>query len=218
MTTPARSLGGVSARARVENRRRRLLDAALDVVGERGVADFTMTAVCRSANLTERYFYESFARREDVLTALFDEVAANALDHAVAAADAAAPAGLERRAGAAIGAVVRLLAEDPRSARLYREAVGHPGLAARRRDTVTAFAAFLAGLVADEHPALRGRDDLVVDTVVLTGGIVEAVGAWLDGRLPVAQDALVVRCTRLVVAAARQPAPEHPSTASAPRE
>jgi AcrR family transcriptional regulator len=218
VNTSARSLGGVSARARTEDRRRRLLDAALDVVGERGVADFTMTAVCRSANLTERYFYESFTRREDLLTALFDGVAARALDRATHAADAVAPAGLERRARAAVGAVTRLLAEDPRAARLYREAVGHPGLAARRQDTVTAFAAFLADLVTDEHPALHGRDDLVVDTVVLTGGIVEAVGAWLDGRLPVAQDALVGRCTRLVVAAARQLATEHPPTASGSRE
>lgn len=218
MSTPARSLGGVSAQERVDDRRRRLLAAALDVVGERGVADFTMTAVCRTAGLTERYFYESFARREDLLAALFDGVAADALDRATTAADEVAHADLERRARAAIGAVTQLLAEDPRVARLYREAMGHPVLAAHRQDTVTAFAAFLARLVADEHPALRGRDDLVVDTVVLTGGIVEAVAAWLDARLPVAQDALVARCARLVVASAHQLATDPQPAGPAPRE
>ena len=39
---------------------RGLIEAALDVVGARGLAGLTMTAVCARARLTERYFYESF--------------------------------------------------------------------------------------------------------------------------------------------------------------
>ena len=223
MSSPTRTFGGESAADRVAGRRRRLLDAALDVVGERGVHDFTMTAVCRAAGLTERYFYESFARREDLLAALFDSAAAAALDRATGAADVVAPLDLHERARVAVGAVTALLAADPRVARLYREAVGHPVLAARRQDTVTAFATFLARIVADARPALRGHDDLRVDTVVLTGGIVDAVGSWLDGRLPVTQDALVARCARLVVAAGDSPAADLPTadhlpTATPPRE
>ena len=83
---PTRSFQGASAEERAADRRGRLLEAALDVVGERGVADFTMTAVCRTAGLTERYFYESFARREDLLAALFDTASETALSEARAAA------------------------------------------------------------------------------------------------------------------------------------
>lgn len=198
-----RTFQGASAAERVAERRARLVAAALDVVGERGVRDFTMTAVCRAAGLTERYFYESFARREDLLEALFDSVAAHALDLAVRAADAVPPARLEERARAAIGATTTLLGDDPRAARLYREAIGHPELAGRRQDTIAAFAALLARLIAQAHPELR-RADLRLTTVVLTGGVIDAVGFWLDGRLDADVDALLTRCARLVVAAADQ--------------
>ncbi|GLZ52967.1 TetR/AcrR family transcriptional regulator [Actinomycetospora sp. NBRC 106378] len=198
---PTRTFQGASAAERVAERRARLLDAALDVVGERGVADFTMTAVCRAAGLTERYFYESFARRDDLLAALFEATSDTALRQAEQAA-AAVPAGdLQARAHAAVRATVTLLARDPRSARLYREAVGHPVLAARRQDTVAAFAAFLARLIVEARPLLS-PDDLDVTTVLLTAGIVDAVGFWLDGRLAVDAEHLVMRCARLVVAAA----------------
>ena len=220
---PTRTFQGASAEERVAERRARLLGAALDVVGDRGVADFTMTAVCRTAGLTERYFYESFARREDLLAAVFEAAAAAALDHATRAAGAVAPGDLQERARAAVGAVTALLADDPRVARLYREAVGHPVLAARRQDAVTAFAGFLADLVAAARPALRGSELLGVDTAVLTGGVVDAVGSWLDGRLPVAQDVLVARCARLVTAsadslAADSLAADPPLTETPPRE
>jgi AcrR family transcriptional regulator len=208
---PTRTFQGASAEERVAERRGRLLDAALEVVGERGVADFTMTAVCRAAGLTERYFYESFARREDLLAALFDAVSDRALRLAEQATAGVPTADLETRAGAAIRATVTLLARDPRSARLYREAVGHPVLAARRQDTVAAFATFLAQLIVETHPALRDTE-LTTTTVLLTAGIVDAVGFWLDGRLPTDAEHLVARCARLVVAAADDHLTEHTRT------
>jgi len=198
-----RTRHGASAAERVAERRARLLAAALDVVGERGVRDFTMTSVCRAAGLTERYFYESFPRREDLLGALFDSVAADALDLAVRAADAVRPARLEARARAATGATTTLLGEDTRVARLYREAIGHPELAGRRQDTIAAFAALLGRLITDAYPALRA-EDLRLTTLVLTGGVIDTVGFWLDGRLDADVDALLTRCARLVVAAADQ--------------
>ncbi|MFC5064444.1 TetR/AcrR family transcriptional regulator [Actinomycetospora atypica] len=211
---PTRALHGTSAEDRVADRRQRLVEAALDVVGERGVADFTMTAVCRAAGLTERYFYENFARREDLLVALFDRSAAASLADAAAAADAA-PHDLERRTRAAIAAITDTLVADPRAARLYREAVGHRELAGRRRDTSAAFAELLARLVVDAYPDLP-RDDLLLTTTVLTAGVVEAVGSWLDGRLDTDLDRLLTRCARLVAAAVDQlrtdaiPSPEAP--------
>lgn len=198
---PTRPLHGTSAEDRVADRRERLLEAALDVVGERGVGDFTMTAVCRAAGLTERYFYENFARREDLLVALYDRSAATAL--ADAAAAAAGHDDLERRTRAAIAAITDTLLTDPRAARLYREAVGHRELAGRRQDTTAAFADLLAGLVVDAYPELP-RDDLLLTTTVLTAGVVDAVGLWLDGRLGTDMDRLLTRCARLVVAAVDQ--------------
>jgi AcrR family transcriptional regulator len=69
-----------------------------------GMAGLTMTAVCASAGLTERYFYESFHDREALLVAVLDLCIVE-MDAAMFAALAAAPADLLERCRAAAGAV-----------------------------------------------------------------------------------------------------------------
>src|SRR5689334_24704619 len=74
-TGEGRSYRGVSAGERAAVRRAALLDAALDLLGGDPPATATMTAICERAGLTERYFYESFRSRDDLLVTLLDEVA-----------------------------------------------------------------------------------------------------------------------------------------------
>ena len=64
---PARAYGGVSEEQRRAARRLRLLEAGLEIIGTQGYAAATLRAVCARAELTERYFYESFANREALL-------------------------------------------------------------------------------------------------------------------------------------------------------
>jgi AcrR family transcriptional regulator len=75
MTPTPRRYRGISAEERRAARRRQLLDAALEIAGTRGVERTTMTAICSEAGLTERYFYESFDARDQLLLALVDEIA-----------------------------------------------------------------------------------------------------------------------------------------------
>ena len=70
-----RTFRGRSAQERRDERRRRLLDAGLDLIGTDGWVSATMTAICGRAGLTERYFYESFSDREALYLALIDEIA-----------------------------------------------------------------------------------------------------------------------------------------------
>jgi AcrR family transcriptional regulator len=63
--------GGTTLTERREARRTALLEAALDLIGEAGAAAVTMRAVCRRAGLTDRYFYESFSDRDDLLDVLY---------------------------------------------------------------------------------------------------------------------------------------------------
>ena len=42
-------------------------------MGTEGAAAATMRATCREAALTERYFYESFANRDELLVAVLDD-------------------------------------------------------------------------------------------------------------------------------------------------
>ena len=71
----SRRYRGVSGDERRADRRRRLLEAGLQLLGTVGWEQTTMTAVCAEARLTERYFYESFRNREQLLLAVLDGIA-----------------------------------------------------------------------------------------------------------------------------------------------
>jgi hypothetical protein len=90
---------------------------------------------------------------------------------------------------------------------LPETAVGRPELAARRQDTVHAFADLLTGLVHDARPGLD-PEAVATSALVVVAGVVDAVGSWLEDRLPTTVDGLVTRCARMVVAVADQLAEE----------
>ncbi len=203
MAEVVRPYRGVSAEERRATRRAQLLEAALDVVGDGGLAGTTMTAVCARAGLTERYFYESFRDREDLLGAIHD-ASVQQMDQAMFVALAAAPPDLLERCRAAAGAMIGVLTEDPRKARLYAEAVGSAALADRRTHAVSTHADILAAQLRE----LRGLDrpehqaPLRLATLVLIGGLAEAILGWLDGSLAMSRDTLIEECARLAVAVA----------------
>jgi AcrR family transcriptional regulator len=204
MSEVVRPYRGVSADERRAIRRAQLIDAGLDVLGTEGMAGLTMTAVCARAGLTERYFYESFRDRDDLLEAVFD-ASLRELDRAMfAALDAAPEEDLLERCRAAAGAMIGVLTADPRKARLYAEAIGSPTLAERRTNAVTAHAAVLA----QEMRHLRRLDGpahaapLTLGTRVLMAGLSEAILGWLDGTLEMSRETLVEECARLAVAVA----------------
>jgi AcrR family transcriptional regulator len=61
------SLRSVPIAERAALRRARLIAAALEVYGDVGFRNATVRAICRRAQLTERYFYESFSSSEELL-------------------------------------------------------------------------------------------------------------------------------------------------------
>jgi AcrR family transcriptional regulator len=203
MAKVVRPYRGVSADERRAERRARLIEAGLDVLGSEGLANTTMTAVCARAGLTERYFYESFRDRDELMVAIFDGYVEEATEAMFAALDAA-PADLLARCRAAAGAMITVLAEDPRKARAYVEAIGSEALRQRRAETMRAFAAFLAEQMAELHDlgAKRYAPRLELATVVLIGGMGEAVTEWLRGTLELSFEELVEECAQLCVAAA----------------
>jgi AcrR family transcriptional regulator len=194
---------GVSAGERRRRRRAALVEAALDALAADGMSGLTMTAVCVRAGLTERYFYESFRTRDDLLDALF-ETCLGDIDEAMFSALAAAPPDLLERCRGAAGAMIAVLTDDPRIARLFVEAIGSPALSQRRSEAVSAHAM----LLAEQMRELRGLDGeryqapLRLATLVLMGGVAEAILHWLEGTLEMSRDALIDECARLCVAVA----------------
>ena len=194
---------GISAEERRAGRRAKLIEAGLDLLGTRGLAGTTMTAVCAHAGLTERYFYESFRDRDELLLAVFDAATAE-MDESMFTALAAAPPDLMERCRAAAGAMIGVLTDDPRKARLYTEAIGLDVLKERRSRAI----ATTSELLAEQMRALRGLDrsrheaPLRLASTVIMAGLAEAILSWLDGSLDMSREMLVEECARLAVAAA----------------
>ncbi len=67
-----RAYAGESQAERVARRRQQFLDAGLQVFGTSGYRTATVRQLCRQAELTDRYFYESFANTEDLLVAVYE--------------------------------------------------------------------------------------------------------------------------------------------------
>ena len=67
-----RAYAGESQAERVARRRQQFLDAGLQVFGTTGYRTDTVRLLCRQAELTDRYFYESFASTEDLLVAVYE--------------------------------------------------------------------------------------------------------------------------------------------------
>lgn len=185
------SWAGVPLSERRDRRRQQLLDATLELLGTRGGPAVTVRSVCRAARLTERYFYESFADRDALLSAAYQQVVAAARDALATAVAASAPTD---RVRAAVEAFVALIIDDPRRGRvLLVEAMREPALTRQGAVALPDFAA----LVRRQLPPGPGRDAAAVATV---GALVALFTAWLDGTLRLSRDHVVEQAVAVIVA------------------
>jgi AcrR family transcriptional regulator len=174
---------GVTAEARAAERRTRLLAATLEVWADPGRRT-TMTAICAEAGLTERYFYESFTNLDEALRAVLDGVADEIETTTLAAADAAGN-DPEARTRATMDGFVRLIADDPRKARVaIVEAGAMPTLRHRRTELLRHFA-HLTAESAKEWLELPDRSETERELagLLFIGGMAELITAWLDGAV-----------------------------------
>ena len=72
MAIPKRNYRGKSSEHRRAERRAQFIKTACGVFSEVGFHSATVKQLCVAAELTERYFYESFKTREDLFAACYD--------------------------------------------------------------------------------------------------------------------------------------------------
>ena len=80
---------------RRENTRTRLIRASLEVFVEKGIDGATVDDLVTAAGFTRGAFYSNFSTKEEVFTALFDEVTAELISIANASVDSAVTQGSE---------------------------------------------------------------------------------------------------------------------------
>ncbi len=205
MRAGERSYGGRSAQQRVEERRHRMVEAAITVLATQGERA-TMTAICHEAGLTERYFYESFANRDAALVAALEAVTEEIADTAVRVLQET-PGSVEERVHAMTRSFAQWAADQPARALVavvHASATGP--LRARRHELIGAFADMAAreaaSLYGDQAwPADRAR----VQGLVLIGGLAELVASWLTGEVTLDTDELADVAADLFVSLSRRP-------------
>jgi AcrR family transcriptional regulator len=137
--------------------------------------------VCHQARLTPRYFYESFADRDDLLVAIFDDI----IDQITQDVLTAQPSGAEETLRTTVTAFVRLVRNDPRKGRAaFVEAFGSEALMRRRFERMRWF----AGQLADQARGgrrLNRADERKLQTacMIASGGLIETMIVWLDDGL-----------------------------------
>jgi len=76
-----------AARSRAEQRVQRFLDAAFDLIDEKGTTEFTIQEVVDRSKQSLRGFYQYFDGKDELLLALFEETVGESVEDLRAAAD-----------------------------------------------------------------------------------------------------------------------------------
>jgi AcrR family transcriptional regulator len=152
-----RAYGGRSAAERDADRRARLLDASLDLIGTDGYAATTVEKICSQAGVSTRHFYLLYATKEDAFMDVYRQLMAQSFQAALAALDETADRPLADRVTAALVAYLGPMFSDPRVARLAFVEI--MGVSPRVEELRIGFRERLIGLVEREgRAAVRRRE------------------------------------------------------------
>jgi AcrR family transcriptional regulator len=184
--------GGHELRREVvlHHQRRRILDAVVELVAERGYRDVSVAAIIKRAGVAKLKFYELFSSKQDAFLAAVDA----GLEEVVTTVTEACAPPVEpaERIEAGIGALLAFCVEHPALARalIVEAPVLGPDLGERPQRALDAF----APLLADAREA--GEGELPADleqTVVagLYGLLYEALLAGKPKRIGQLRPALV---------------------------
>ncbi len=196
---PARRWGGTTLADRRAARRASLLEAGLDLLGADEPTALSVRAVCRHSQLTERYFYESFSDRDELVAAVYDLVVDEARRTLIEAT-----AGLQRPADtarAAVDSMVELIVDDPRKGRVLLVApFAEPTLADRGLRSIPEGMAMIRSQLS---PRTSAADRDLIATGYM-GALMSLFHAYLAGQLSVTREQLVDHCVRLLLTQPRR--------------
>ncbi|MEU3295394.1 TetR/AcrR family transcriptional regulator [Streptomyces longwoodensis] len=209
LRAPTGRYAGKSAAERQAERRRRFLDAALELFGGTpGYRGTTVAALSEAAGLSTRQFYEEFRTLEDVLAALHLQVNDWAEEAVLTAFAAARDLPLEERVTAVFRAYAGNVTADPRRIRItFVEIIGvSPRLEeqrlARRSRWVDLICAEATAAAARGEAAPR---DYRLAATAFIGGVNGLLHDWSAGWVEAALDEVVEELVRQLLGILRPP-------------
>ena len=112
-----RSFKGLSLEQRQNERREKLIEAGLQIYGTQGFFSVTVRDICNEAKLTERYFYESFKRSEELFKTIYLRLIEQ-LQQDILAAVMQSKVTPRLMINSGLNALLKALQDDPRMARI----------------------------------------------------------------------------------------------------
>lgn len=180
---------GVPLEDRQALRRGELIAAGVALLGSEGGPALTVRAACREANLTERYFYESFADRDEFVRAAYDDVCTRAMSTLTSATT-------PRQA---VEQFVALMVDDPVRGRVLLLAPEvEPVLARSGAEWMPSF----IGLLQHKLTAITDPSQQQMVATGLIGGLSALFTAYLDRRLTANREQFIDYCVQMLLARA----------------
>ena len=194
--TQARPYAGVYAADRQARRRTRLLEAGLDLLGSNiDPAELTVRGICQQSGLATRYFYESFADKDQFIGAVFDWVITR-MAMTTQEAVSAAPAELQTRAG--MTNIVAAIDADPRVGRLmFGTQMSNTALIRKRRES-EALLVMLSGRHVETLLRRPATERITAFAYFVVGGVTQTISAWLAGDVSLSSEELVDQLSAIV--------------------
>lgn len=181
---PTRPYAGVDASQRLKERKEKFIESGLESFGTVGYARSTITGICRHAGLTERYFYESFQGKEDLLSAVYQRLISEIENNTVAIMkrkDLSPP----EMAIESLKTFYIYFYDDPRRARVQLfEVLGvSPAIDMAYQSAMRVLAKWIALIIEAVFPDVNAKK--LKDSIIPTGtagAMIEIANQWaLDG-------------------------------------
>ncbi|WP_102145915.1 TetR/AcrR family transcriptional regulator [Mycobacterium hubeiense] len=177
---------GVPLADRQALRHDELVGAGVKLLGKADGPALTVRAVCREAGLTERYFYESFADRDEFVRAVYDDVCGRAMS-TLMTADTPRDA---------VEKFVALMVDDPDRGRVLLLAPERePVLTRSGAEWMPSFIELL------QHKLTRITDPALQAMVAtgLIGALTALFTAYLNGRLSATREQFIDYCVDMLL-------------------
>jgi AcrR family transcriptional regulator len=177
---------GVPLEDRQTLRRDELVAAGVQLLGQESGPAVTVRAACRQAGLTERYFYESFADRDEFVRAVYDDVCSRAMSTLMSATTPRE----------AVERFVALMVDDPVGGRVLLVAPAvEPVLVASGAEWMPNFIDLL------QHKLTQIADPVRQKMIAtgLIGGLTALFTAYLSGQLAATRDQFIDYCVEMLL-------------------
>ena len=196
-TAKERQFKGMSLTERKLARREKLIEAGIEAYGNHGFFSVTVKDICNEAKLTERYFYESFKKSEDLFQTIFLQLIEQLQQTVMSGVMQATPEPKNMiRSG--LTAIFTMLKNDPRVARiiyvdamLVQELHNHATI----HETMGRFDRLIQSFVTLMLPQIkRSEQEISLVATGLNGYVTQIAIRWVMGGFNQSLEEIVSAC------------------------